>query len=268
MSAPSQDIKQEPVVLLCGGQGTRLREETEWRPKALVEIGGRPILWHLMRHYYHFGYRRFILCLGYRGNMIKEYFLNYRAMSHDFTLKFSRGRDPELTALGGDSEEWEITCVDTGPETQSGGRLNRVKDLIDTDRFLANYSDGLSDVDLDQLVGFHEAHGKIATVTGFHPHSKYGIVRADDAGTVYQWQEKPLMNDLTSGGFFVFDKRLFDYLDDDATLEIEPFQRIAADKEMALYRHDGFWQCMDTFKEAQAMKAVWNQGQAPWKIWL
>lgn len=268
MSAPTPEIKQEPVVLLCGGQGNRLREETGWRPKALVEIGGRPILWHLMRHYYHFGYRRFILCLGYRGNMIKEYFLNYRAMSQDFTLKFRHGKDPELKALGGDTEEWEVTCVDTGPDTPTGGRLNKIKHLIDTDRFLANYSDGLSDVDLDQLVAFHKGHGKVATVTGFRPQSKYGVVRADDRGVVYQWQEKPLMDDRTSGGFFVFDKRLFNYLDDEATLEIEPFQSIAGDKEMALYQHDGFWQCMDTFKEALAMKAVWDQGQAPWQVWL
>ncbi len=265
--ASNPSIKDEQVVLLCGGQGTRLREETEWRPKALVEIGGRPILWHLMRHYHHFGYRRFILCLGYRGNSIKEYFLNYRWMHHDFRLK-AGASEPELVGDHEDVEDWDITLVDTGLDTGTGGRLNRIRHLIDGDKFLANYSDGLSDVDLDRLVEFHDGHGKVATVTGFHPYSKYGVVRADEDGVVYHWQEKPLMNDLTSGGFFVFDKRLFDYLDDDGALEVEPFREIAAQQQMALFEHQGFWQCMDTFKEAQAMNALWASGAAPWRIYL
>ena len=262
------EIKKEQVVILCGGQGTRMREETEFRPKALVEIGGRPVLWHLMRHYYHFGYRRFILCLGYRGSMIKEYFLSYRWMNENFTLKFGSG-EPQVVPHSQTGEDWEVSFVDTGQETQTGGRLARVKHLIDGDTFLANYCDGLSDIDLDELVTYHRSHGKIGTITGFHPHSKYGLVKTDIEGTVTYFQEKPLMNDLTSGGFFVFQKELFDYLDTDAgcILEHGPFNKLAENSQMALFTHGGFWQCMDTFKEAQALNALWAKGDAPWKQW-
>jgi glucose-1-phosphate cytidylyltransferase len=265
----SAETKREQVVILCGGQGTRMREETEFRPKALVEIGGRPVLWHLMRHYYRFGYRRFILCLGYRGSMIKQYFLDYRWMNADFTLRFGDG-EAEMETHGGEVEDWEVTCVDTGQESQTGARLARIAHLIDGDTFLANYCDGLSDVDLDALVAFHRSHGKIGTITGFHPHSKYGIVKVDGAGTVTYFQEKPLMNDLTSGGFFVFSRRLFEYLSTDpgCILEHEPFNRLAADENMALFVHRGFWQAMDTFKDVQAMNALWASGEAPWKKWL
>ena len=222
-----------------------------------------------MRHYYHFGYRRFILCLGYRGNMIKEYFLSSRWMNEDFTLKFGAGQ-PEMIPHGNGGEDWEVSFVDTGLDSQTGARLSRVRHLIDGDTFLANYCDGLSDVDLDELVAFHRNHGKIGTITGFHPHSKYGIVKVDGDGTVNYFQEKPLMNDLTSGGFFVFNKGLFDYLEDDpgCILEHQPFNALAANEEMALYVHNGFWQCMDTFKEAQAMNALWEKGEAPWRKWL
>jgi glucose-1-phosphate cytidylyltransferase len=264
----STDIKKEQVVILCGGQGTRMREETEFRPKALVEIGGKPVLWHLMRHYYHFGYRRFILCLGYRGSMIKEYFLSYRWMNEDFTLKFGQG-EPQVVPHSQSNEDWEISFVDTGNATQTGGRMWRVRHLIEGDTFLANYCDGLSDVNLDELVAYHHSHGKIGTITGFHPHSKYGLVKTDNDGTVTYFQEKPLMNDLTSGGFFVFQKGLFNYLDShpDCILEHDPFNKLAKDGQMALYTHSGFWQCMDTFKEAQALNELWAEGKAPWKQW-
>lgn len=258
--------RREKVVILCGGQGTRMREETEFRPKALVEIGGKPVLWHLMRHYDLFGFRRFVLCLGYRGNDIKEYFINYHWMMKDFTLKLGSG-NPGITLHDPATEDWEITFVDTGLATQTGGRLSRVRHLIDGDWFLANYCDGLSDVDLDELVGFHASHGKIATLTGFHPHSKYGVIRVDDRGIVNYWQEKPLMNDYTSGGFFVFERDVFRYLDDECVLEYEPFRALASEGEMALFQHTGFWQCMDTFKEAQALNALWDKGNAPWKLW-
>lgn len=267
MSKPAE--KREQVVILCGGQGTRMREETEFRPKALVEIGGKPVLWHLMRHYYRFGYRRFILCLGYRGSMIKQYFLDYRWMNADFTLRFGDG-EPRMQTHGGEVEDWEVTCVDTGQDSQTGARLARVAHLIEGDTFLANYCDGLSDVDLDALVAFHRSHGKVGTITGFHPHSKYGIVKVDGSGTVTYFQEKPQMSDLTSGGFFVFSRRLFDYLSRDpgCILEHEPFNRLASDGNMALFVHRGFWQAMDTFKDVQAMNALWTSGKAPWQKWL
>lgn len=258
--------KQEPVVILCGGRGTRMQEETEFKPKALVEIGGRPILWHLMKIYSVYGYHRFILCLGYKGNMIKEYFLNYPAMQNDFTLRLRSGAQ-QIWNHSDNIEDWEITFVDTGLDTNTGGRIFRVRHLIHEDFFLANYTDGLSNIDLDRLVAFHREKGKVATVTGFHPRSRFGIVRVDDGGIVNYWQEKPLMNDLTSGGFFVFDRQIFDYLDDDCVLEQRPFERLATDGELALYPHEGYWQCMDTFKEAQALNKVWEGGEAPWKTW-
>lgn len=258
--------RSERVVILCGGQGTRMREETEFRPKALVEIGGRPVLWHLMRHYDHFGFRRFVLCLGHRGNMIKEYFVNYHWVTKDFTLKL--GADaPSIRVHDSSAENWEITFVDTGLATQTGGRLWRIRNLIEDSWFLANYCDGLSDVDLDQLVAFHAAHGKTATLTGFHPYSKYGVIGVDERGLVNYFQEKPLLNDYTSGGFFVFDKRIFSYLDESCVLEDEPFRKLASEGEMGLFQHTGFWQCMDTFKEAQALNAIWDDGDAPWKLW-
>jgi glucose-1-phosphate cytidylyltransferase len=263
---PQTNARTEQVVILCGGRGTRLQEETEFKPKALVEIGGRPILWHLMRIYYHHGFRRFILCLGYKGNLIKQYFLNYAAMQNDFTLQLRTGAS-EISGDRSNIEDWEITFADTGADTNTGGRLSRVARLIDGPYFLANYCDGLSDIDLGRLVEFHHEKGKIATVTGFHPRSRFGTVRVDDAGIVNYWQEKPLMSDLTSGGFFVFGRRIFDYLDDDCVLEQEPLQQLAADRELALFPHDGYWQCMDTHKEALALNEIWRRGHAPWRIW-
>lgn len=259
--------KDEKVVILCGGQGTRLREETEFKPKALVEIGGRPILWHLMKIYHHYGYRKFILCLGYRGSMIKEYFLNYQWMNNDFTLRLQSNGAYQVQNHNGNIEDWEITLVDTGLETQTGGRLYRVRNYIQEEYFLANYCDGLSDIDLDALVEFHKSKGRIATLSGFHARSRYGVVRVNGDGLVNYWQEKPLMNDLTPGGFFVFNKRIFDYLDEDCILERGPLERLAADEELALYPHHGFWFCMDTYKEALALNAMWAKGDAPWKIW-
>ncbi len=259
-------FKEEKVVILCGGLGTRMREETEYRPKALVEIGGRPILWHLMRSYYHWGYRKFVLCLGYKGSMIKEYFLNYQCMQNDFTLRLRSGAS-QVWNHDDAVEDWEITFVDTGAETQTGGRLYRVRHHIKEDYFLANYSDGLSDIDLDALVAFHKDKKKVATLTGFHPRSRYGVVRVNGEGIVNYWQEKPLMNDLTSGGFFVFRRDIFDWLDPDCILEREPMEKLSQAGELALFPHHGFWFCMDTFKEAQALNEMWNGGERPWKVW-
>lgn len=258
--------KQEPVVILCGGRGTRMREETEFTPKSLVKIGGRPILWHLMKIYSRYGYYRFILCLGYKGNMIKEYFLNYPAMQNDFTLRLRSGAQ-QVWNHSNNIEDWEITFVDTGLDTNTGGRIFRVRHLIHEDFFLANYTDGLSNIDLDRLVDYHKAKSKVATVTGFHPHSRFGVVRVDETGIVNYWKEKPLMNDMTSGGFFVFDRRIFDYLDDDCILEKGPIETLANEGELALYEHEGYWQCMDTYKEALLLNNIWDGGDAPWKTW-
>ncbi len=259
------EYKKEKVVILCGGLGTRLREETEYRPKALVEIGGRPILWHLMRHYYRYGYRKFVLCLGYKGSMIKDYFLNYQCFQNDFTLRLRSGSQA-IWNHADNIEDWEITFCDTGQETQTGGRLYRVRHHIQEDHFLANYSDGLSDIDLDALVAFHKDRGKVATLSGFHARSRYGVVRVNSDGIVNYWQEKPLMNDRTPGGFFVFNRSVFDWLDPECILERGPLENLAKAGELALYPHDGFWYCMDTFKEAQTLNEMWKVG-APWKTW-
>jgi glucose-1-phosphate cytidylyltransferase len=258
--------KNEHVVILCGGEGTRLREETEFKPKALVEIGGRPILWHLMRIYYRYGYRRFILALGYKGEMIKDYFLNYQWRDQDFTLDLRSGKcisHAHDEAL----EDWEITFLETGSKTQTGGRLWRAQRFIDGDTFLFNYCDGLSDVDLDALVEFHKAKRKVATLTGFHPRSRYGVVRADGDQTVNYWQEKPMMSELTSGGFFVMNTRIFDYLGEDTILETTALERLSEERELALFPHHGFWFSMDTYKEALMLNEMWAKGAPPWKVW-
>ncbi len=261
-------MRDEQVVILCGGQGTRLREETEFKPKALVPVGGRPILWHLMRTYHHWGYRRFVLCLGYRGDMIKDYFLNYRWRDSDFVLDLRSGTQRAL-ASDADVEDWEIVFAETGETSQTGARLSRARHHIDSDWFLFNYCDGLSDIDLDALVRLHQEKGKIATLTGFHPRSRYGVVRADENQVVSYWQEKPLMSEMTSGGFFVMDRRVFDYVRDepDCVLETESLARLAEDRELALYRHDGFWYSMDTYKESLVLNEMWRRGDAPWRVW-
>ena len=259
-------MKDEKVVILCGGIGTRMREETEHRPKALVEIGGRPILWHLMRIYYQYGYRKFILCLGYKGSMIKDYFLNYQCRQNDFTLRLRSGAH-QVWNHQDQVEDWEITFVDTGLETQTGGRLFRVRHHIQEDFFLANYCDGLSDINLDQLVTFHHEKKKVATLSGFHARLRFGVVGVDGNGIVNYWQEKPMMHDLIPGGYFVFNRSIFDYLDPECILEHGPLETLARDGQLALYSHEGFWYCMDTFKEAQTLDEMWRHGNRPWKVW-
>ncbi len=258
--------KEEKVVILCGGIGTRMREETEHRPKAMVQIGGRPILWHLMRIYYTYGYRKFILCLGYKGSMIKEYFLNYQSMQNDFTLRLRSGSH-QLWTHQDEVEDWEITFVDTGAETQTGGRLFRIRQHIQEEFFLANYCDGLSDINLDQLVAYHREKKKVATLSGFHARSRFGLVGVNGDGIVNLWQEKPLMHDLIPGGYFVFDRKMFDYLDPEVILEHRPFETLAREGQLSLYPHEGFWFCMDTFKEAQTLNEMWKNGERPWVVW-
>lgn len=261
--------KNEQVVILCGGEGTRLRQETEFKPKALVEIGGRPILWHLMRIYSHYGYRRFVLCLGYKGSMIKDYFVNYRWRDFDFRLDLRSGEKKLLLEGEKDeAEDWEITFVETGATSQTGARLSRARRYVDSETFLCNYCDGLSDIDLDELVAFHHEKGKTATLTGFHPRSRFGVVRAKD-GIVEYFQEKPMMKEQTSGGFFVMNQSVFDYVDDDpdCILETRPMESLAGGSELALFPHEGFWFSMDTYKEALTLNRMWDQRAAPWRVW-
>jgi glucose-1-phosphate cytidylyltransferase len=256
------------VVILCGGQGTRLREETEFRPKPMVEVGGRPILWHIMKTYAHYGLRDFVLCLGYRGNFIKEYFLNYEAMNNDFTVCL--GLKNRLEYHGGhDEQDFCVTLADTGVNTMTGGRIKRVQRYVGGDHFMVTYGDGLADVDVDKLLYFHKAHGKLATVTTVRPSSRFGLVQLDDRGLVSAFAEKPQLDGWASAGYFVFNRKVFDYIDADESciLEREPLERLAADGQLMAYRHRGFFFAMDTYREYQALNEIWQSGDAPWKVW-
>jgi len=255
------------VVILCGGLGTRLREETEFRPKPLVDVGGHPILWHIMKLYAHHGFRDFVLCLGYRGNMIKEYFLNYEAMNNDFTICL--GRESRIEYNDNHQEQdFRITLADTGLESMTGGRLKRAQKYIPDDTFMVTYGDGVSDVDINKLVEFHKGHGKLATVTTFRPISRFGILDINSDNQVQNFIEKPKSDAWASAGYFVFQRQIFDYLDgDQCILEHEPLERLAAERQLVAYNHDGTFFAMDTYREFQILNDLWKSGQAPWKVW-
>ena len=255
------------VVILCGGLGTRLREETEFRPKPMVEIGGRPILWHIMKMYAHHGFRDFVLCLGYRGNTIKDYFLNYEAMNNDFTMYL--GQRSEIRYHGRHREQgYSVTLADTGLESMTGGRVRKIQKYIDGDTFLLTYGDGVSDVDIGRLLEFHRSHGKIATVTTVPPLSRFGILELADQSRVLRFIEKPKSEGWISAGYFALERQVFDYLGgDECVFEREPLERLAADGQLMAYRHEGFFYAMDTFREYQHLNDLWASGNAPWKVW-
>ena len=258
-----------PVVILCGGQGTRIREASDRLPKAMVEIGGRPILWHIMKTYSHYGYRRFILCLGYKSWDIKQYFMDYRARTSDFTIALS---DEHTLNFHDDraDENWEITFAETGLETATGARLRRIRHYVDTPHFMMTYGDGVGAVDLNAAEKEHQAAGRIGTVTGVHPTSKFGEMRVD-GDEVVEFNEKPTpVTGFVSGGFFVFERSfLDDYLNDDPQLwlESEPLQRLARDRQMSIHPHETFWSAMDTYKEYRTLNEMWRTGEAPWRVW-
>ena len=256
------------VVILCGGQGTRLREETEYRPKPLVDIGGRPILWHIMKMYAAWGFEDFVLCLGYRGNMIKEYFLNYDAMNNDITIRL--GRHPEiLSHREHDEQDFNVTLVDTGLNAMTGARVKRVEHHIPNDTFMVTYGDGLSDLNLQSLLEFHKNHGKLATVSTFRPTTRFGMLQLGDKGRVLAFAEKPQTDEWVSAGFFVFESGVFDYLSDDdgCVLERDPLERLAKDGQLYAFQHEGFFYAMDTYREYQHLNQLWAEDKAPWKVW-
>jgi glucose-1-phosphate cytidylyltransferase len=255
------------VVILCGGLGTRLREETEFRPKPMVEVGGKPILWHIMKVFAHYGLHDFVLCLGYRGNAIKEYFLNYEAMNNDFTITL--GKESNIRHHGAHNEElFRVTLVDTGPNTMTGGRVKRIERYVDGDTFMATYGDGLADVNIDNLLAFHRSHGKLATITSVWPISRFGVLELDDHGRVKTFAEKPHVEGWINAGFFVFNRGVFDYFGGDScVMEHEPMERLAADGQLVAFRHDGFFLAMDTYREYETLNRIWESGQVPWKVW-
>jgi glucose-1-phosphate cytidylyltransferase len=251
------------TVILAGGLGTRLAEETTVRPKPMVEIGGRPILWHIMNIYAAAGFEDFVVALGYKGEFVKQYFLNFYALNNDVSLDLRRGF---TTVHDGRQPAWRVDLIDTGVRTQTGGRIKRLRPWLGNETFLATYGDGLADIDIGALVQFHRRHGRLATVTAVHPPSRFGEIVLDGQQVV-RFAEKPqIVAEWISGGFFVFEPAIFDYIRDDETpLEREPLERLAGEGQLAAYRHEGFWQAMDTLREKQTLEQLWESGAAPWK---
>jgi glucose-1-phosphate cytidylyltransferase len=257
-------------VILCGGQGTRLREETEFRPKPMVEIGGRPILWHIMKNFGHHGVSDFVLCLGYRGNLIKEYFLSYEAMNNDFSISLGGQRNIEFHDSHAE-QDFRVTLADTGLNSMTGGRVRRIERYVQSDeRFIVTYGDGLSDVNIGALLSFHKSHGKIATISTVRPLSRFGVLQIDDSDGVHQFDEKPRMDGWINIGFMVFERAIFDYLrpgSDATVLEQDILRKLATDGQLKAYRHEGFFFAMDTYREYLHLNQVWESGNAPWKVW-
>lgn len=255
------------AVILAGGLGTRLREETEFRPKPMVEIGGRPILWHIMRLFAHHCITDFVVATGYKGDVIKDYFLNYEARNNDFTVTLGKSHEIEFHDRHLESE-WRVTVADTGPDTMTGGRVRRLRRYLGEEAFMVTYGDGLADVDIASLLRFHRSHGKLATLTTVRPVSRFGVLDLDDAsGMVDHFREKPTADGWINAGFFVFEPAIFDYLlADGSVLEEAPLQALAREGKLAAYRHEGFFQPMDTYREAKLLNDLWDEG-APWKVW-
>ncbi|WP_338667158.1 glucose-1-phosphate cytidylyltransferase [Pseudodesulfovibrio methanolicus] len=257
------------VIILCGGLGTRLREETEFRPKPMVNIGSRPILWHIMKTYAHYGHTDFLLPLGYKGEMIRDYFVNYEWMNNDITLEL--GNRANVCMHGCHEEtDWRITMSNTGQHTLKGGRIKRVEKYVKGDTFMLTYGDGVANIDINALLDFHHSHGKIVTVSGVNPAQRFGELKTD-GDRVLAFQEKPVHTtcELINGGYFVFDRKIFDYLtpDEDCDLEYGPLEKLAAKGELMVYRHEGFWACMDTLRDTEHLNRLWDQNKAEWKVW-
>ena len=237
------------------------------RPKPLVYVGEQPVLWHIMKLYAHYGHTDFILALGYRGGMIKRYFLDYLPMSRDFTLHLGRANEIEYHAQN-DEDDWRVTLADTGIETLKGTRVAKVEHYVDRHTFFVTYGDGVGDIDLHALLAFHRAHGKLATVTGVRPFSQFGLIETE-GNRVIGFREKPQVEGYANGGFFVFEHGVFDYLREPPNVELEnePLENLAHDGQLMVYHHDGFWRAMDTLKDAEVLDDIWKSGKAPWKIW-
>lgn len=259
-----------PVIILCGGLGTRLREETEYLPKPMVEIGGRPILWHIMKIYAKYGFKDFILCLGYKGEMIKDYFYNYEILNNDFTVELgNRNKHIEIHS-NHEERGFRVTLADTGDKALKGARLKRIEKYIDGGQFMVTYGDGVADINIDKLLQFHQSHGKIATVTGVCPKFlRFGELEVQN-DQVIRFAEKPkYTGNYINGGFFVFNRNIFDYLEykDNCELEVGVLDQLSKQGELMVYKHEGFWACMDTLRDVEYLNNLWDTNQAGWKIW-
>lgn len=254
------------VVILAGGLGTRLRNETEFRPKPMVDIGGKPILWHLMKIFAFHSLTEFVVLIGYRGEVIRDYFINYEARTNDFTVCLGPPHEIEYHNSHLESG-WRVTVVDTGAETPTGGRVRRSRKHVEGERFLVCYGDGLADIDIHELLAFHDGHGKLATMTTVRPMSRFGVVEVEPDRTVVRFREKPRTENSVNAGFFVFEPEVLGYLTDDTALEQEPLEALASDRQLAAFPHEGFWQPMDTYREFTLLNQLWSEGRAPWKVW-
>ena len=256
------------VVILAGGYGTRISEESAIKPKPMIEIGGKPILWHIMKIYSHYGFNEFIICAGYKQHVIKEWFADYFLHTSDITFDYTKGKN-EIIVHNKRAEQWKVTVVDTGLDTQTGGRIKRIKDYVNNETFMLTYGDGVGDVNIQEVLEFHRTHGKIGTMSMYNFAQNKGVVEVGKNGVIGAFREKSDMDgDLINIGFMVFEPEIFEYIDGDLSpLEKEPMSKLVEDKQLMGYVHKGYWQCMDTLREKQQIENLWNSNQAPWKLW-
>lgn len=256
------------TIILCGGEGTRMKEETEFRPKPMVLVGGKPIIWHIMKIYAHFGFNNFVLALGYKSDYIKQFFLNQKALTSDFELNTKTHKTKYHLENRTEIDDFNITFVDTGLATQPGERILRCQKYISKKdpHFMVTYGDGVSDIDIKKLVQFHKKHQMLGTISGVHPRSKFGLLDVDSKGLVSSFVEKPVLSEWVNGGFMVFKREFFKYLNP-GEMEHDGLKRLAAKKQLTLYPHNGFWQAVDTYKELQDLNVLWNTAEPPWKVW-
>lgn len=256
------------VVIFAGGYGTRLMEETEARPKPMVEIGGKPILWHVLKIYEHYGFNEFVICLGYKASFIKEYFYNYYLHNSDVTIELSNNN---IKVHYSETESFKVTLIDTGLNTNTAGRLKRIEKYVEGETFMLTYGDGVSNIDILELIKFHKSHGRLATLTSVQVPGRFGNLEINSSGEVNSFEEKPIGDGVwINGGFFVLDPGIFKYLNhlaDDMQWEKEPLSNIAKDNQLAAYRHNGFWKCMDAMRDRVELEEMWNSGNAKWKSW-
>ncbi len=254
------------VVILAGGLGSRLAEETEVKPKPMVEIGGQPILWHIIKHYAHHGFKEVYLALGYRGEVIKRFFMDYHSLNGSISIDLASG---QIDRHDRECEDWVVHLKNTGLQTNTGGRLKRLESFLADGTFMITYGDGVCDVNLNDLLAFHRAHGRVATVTAVRPPARFGGLILDGDSVVVDFTEKPQIGEgWINGGYMVFEPEIFNYLkDDDSSLEADALERLASERQLAAYRHEGFWQCMDTMRDMRLLQSLWQSGKAPWKVW-
>jgi glucose-1-phosphate cytidylyltransferase len=254
------------VVILAGGLGSRISEESVVRPKPMIEIGGKPILWHIMKIYSHFGFKEFVICLGYRGYMISEYFAHYHLHMSDLAVNLENN---DLEILRSSAEPWKVTLIDTGESTMTGGRIKRIQPYVGNETFMLTYGDGLADIDLRMLLEFHRAHRKSVTLTAVKPPGRFGLLNLEGHDKVRTFSEKPAGDGgYMNGGFFVCEPKVFDYLAGDATIwERDPLEKLAAESELMAYKHDSFWAALDTLRDKNQLESMWNSGRAPWRVW-